>query len=157
MWRGEALWLLGEAYLLAGHLDKARDALIEASAAAATTGNADTIVICESELAWLAMERGDWQEAAGRLELSLATIDENLLHDYVICLLAFSGAARLSVHHGDLSEAHRQLTRAMRARLSATYVLPFVAVRLRYSWPRCTSPSPNQRRPASSCARSMAS
>jgi LuxR family maltose regulon positive regulatory protein len=131
MWRGEALWLLGEAYLLAGHLDKARDALIEASAAAATTGNADTIVICESELAWLAMERGDWQEAASRLELALATIDENRLHDYVICLLAFSGAARLSVHHGDGSEAHRQLTRAMRGRLSATYVLPFVAARLR--------------------------
>jgi len=35
------------------------------------------------------------------------------------------------VHHGDLSEAHRQLTRAMRARPSATYVLPYVAVRLR--------------------------
>jgi LuxR family transcriptional regulator, maltose regulon positive regulatory protein len=29
IWRGEALWLLGEAYLLAEHLDKARDALIE--------------------------------------------------------------------------------------------------------------------------------
>jgi LuxR family transcriptional regulator, maltose regulon positive regulatory protein len=130
-WRGEALWLLGEAYLLAGHLDKARDPLTEASAAAATTGNADTVVICESELACLAMERGDWQEAAGRLELALATIDEKRLHDYVTCGLAFSGAARLSVHRGDRSEAHRQLTRAMRARLSATYVLPFVAVRLR--------------------------
>jgi LuxR family transcriptional regulator, maltose regulon positive regulatory protein len=130
-WRGEALWLLGEAYLLAGHLDKARDRLIEASAAAATTGNADTLVICESELAWLAMDRGDWQEAAGRLELALATIEENRLDDYVTSLLAFSGAARLSVHDGDRSEADRQLTRAMRARLSATYVLPFVAVRLR--------------------------
>ena len=40
-------------------------------------------------------------------------------------------AARLSVHLGDLAEARRQLTRAMRARLSATCVLPFVAVRLR--------------------------
>jgi len=130
-WRGEALWLLGEAYLLAGHLDKARDPLIEASAASAATGNADTIVICESELAWLAMERGDWQEAADRLAVALATIDENRIHDYVTSLLAFSGAARLSLHRGDPKEAHRQLTRAMRARLSATYVLPFVAVRLR--------------------------
>jgi LuxR family maltose regulon positive regulatory protein len=130
-WRGEALWLLGEAYLLAEHLDKARDPLIEASAAAATTGNADTIVICESELAWLAMERGDWQEAADRLAIALATIDENRIHDYVTSLMAFSGAARLSLHCGDPKEAHRQLTRAMRARLSATYVLPFVAVRLR--------------------------
>jgi LuxR family transcriptional regulator, maltose regulon positive regulatory protein len=130
-WRGEALWLLGEAHLLAGHLDKARDSLIGASAAAATTGNADTIVISESELAWLAMERGDWQEAADRLAVALATIDENRIHDYVTSLLAFSGAARLSLHRGDPKEAHRQLTRAMRARMSASYVLPFVAVRLR--------------------------
>jgi DNA-binding CsgD family transcriptional regulator len=35
------------------------------------------------------------------------------------------------VHRGDLTEARRQLTRAMRARSSATYVFPFVAVRLR--------------------------
>jgi len=123
--------LLGEAYLLAGHLDKARDPLIEASAASATAGNADTIVICESELAWLAMEHGDWQEAADRLAVALATIDENRIHDYVTSLQAFSGAARLSLHRGDPKEAHRQLTRAMRARLSATYALPFVAVRLR--------------------------
>jgi len=130
-WRGEALWLLGEAYLLAGHLDKARDSLIEASAASAATANADTIVICESELAWLAMERGGWQEAADRIAVALATINENRIHDYVTSLLAFSGTARLALHRGDPKEAHRQLTRAMRARPSATYVLPFVAVRLR--------------------------
>ena len=67
----------------------------------------------------------------GRLERALATIDEYRMHDYITCLLAFAGAARLSVHRGDLTEARRQLTRAMRARRSATYVLPFVAVRLR--------------------------
>jgi len=35
------------------------------------------------------------------------------------------------VHRGDLTEARRQLTRAMRGRPSATYAFPFVAVRLR--------------------------
>ncbi len=94
-------------------------------------GNANTIVICESHLASLAMDRGEWPEAAGRLERALAMIDEHRMHDYITCLLAFAGAARLSVHRGDLTEARRQLTRAMRARPSATYVLPFVAVRLR--------------------------
>ncbi len=53
------------------------------------------------------------------------------MHDYITCLLAFAEAARLAVHRGDLTEARRQLTRAMRARPSATHVLPFVAVRLR--------------------------
>ena len=130
-WRPDALWVLGEAHLLAGHLDEARAVLAEASAAATTTGGADTIVNCESELALLAIDRADWQEVAGRLERALATIDEHRMHDYVSCLLAFAVAARVAVHRGDLTDARRQLTRAMRARPSATYALPWVAVRLR--------------------------
>jgi len=130
-WRAGALWLHGEACLLAGHVEEAGGLLAEASAAAAANGSADMIVSCESVLASLAVERGDWQEVADRLELALTTIDENRMHGYVTCLLAFALAARLSVHHGDLGVAHRQLDEAMRARQAATYVLPFVAVRLR--------------------------
>jgi LuxR family transcriptional regulator, maltose regulon positive regulatory protein len=58
-------------------------------------------------------------------------IDAHRLGDYVFSLPAFAWAARLSVHHGDVKEAHRQLARAMRARPSATYLLPYLAVRLR--------------------------
>ena len=129
-WRDSALNLLAEAHLLAGHPDEAGALFAESSAAAATMSNTDAIVISESELALLAMDRGEWQEAAG-LELALATIDEKRMHDYVMCVLAFAGSARLSLHHGDLNEVHRQLARAMRARPSATYALPFLAVRLR--------------------------
>jgi LuxR family maltose regulon positive regulatory protein len=129
--RGNALWTLGEAHLLAGHLAQARPLLAEASTAAAATGNVDTVVLCESHLAWLAMDRGEWQEADGRLEYALATIEKFRLHDYISCLEAFVGAARLSVHNGDVSEVHRQLTRAMRARPFASYVTPIAAVRLR--------------------------
>jgi LuxR family transcriptional regulator, maltose regulon positive regulatory protein len=53
------------------------------------------------------------------------------MHDYITCLQAFAGAARLSLHHSDLNETHRQLTQAMRARPAATHVMPFAAVRLR--------------------------
>jgi LuxR family maltose regulon positive regulatory protein len=129
--RGNALWALGEAHLLAGHLDQGRPLLAEASTAAAATGNADTVVLCESQLSWLAMDRSDWQDAADRLEHALALIDEHRMHDYVTCLQAFAGAARLSLHHNDLTQAHRQLTRAMRALPTATHALPFTAVRLR--------------------------
>ena len=102
---------------------------LRASTAAAMAGSFENVVHCESLLAWLAMDRGEWQEAAGRLERALATIDKYRMHDYMTSLPTFAGAARLSVHHGDLGDAHRQLTRAMRARPSATYVLPTVAVR----------------------------
>jgi len=130
-WRSEALWVLGEAHLLAGHLDQARSLLTEASTAATTSDNVETIVGLASYLAWLAIDRGEWQEAAERLELALALIDKHRMYDYVFAIPAFTGAARLSLRHGDLHEANRQLARAMRARPMATYLLPYHAVRVR--------------------------
>ena len=130
-YRDIGLWLLAEANLLAGHLDEACALFAETSATAATMKNFDNIPLPESQLAWLAMDRGEWQEAAGRLELALATIDENRLHDYRFSFTAFTAAARLSLHHGETKQARRQLARAMRARPSATYLLPYHAVRLR--------------------------
>jgi LuxR family transcriptional regulator, maltose regulon positive regulatory protein len=130
-YRDAALWLLAESYLLTGRLDEARGLFAEASATAAPMGNSGTIGICEAQLAWLAMDRGEWAEADGRLGMALATIEERQMGDFVFAIPAFAGAARLSVHRGDLNDAHRQLTRAMRARPSATCLLPYHAVRLR--------------------------
>lgn len=130
-WRDTALWLLAEAHLLAGHPEQAGPLFAEASTAAETFGNFDTIVICEAQLAWLAMDRGEWREAAERLELQLAMIDEQRMYDYVFAIPVFAAAARLSLHHSDLNETHRHLARAMRSRPSATYLLPYHAVRLR--------------------------
>ena len=65
------------------------------------------------------------------MELALAAIDEYRMHDYVTSVLAFAVAARLAVHRGDLKEADRQLTQAMRARPTCTFVLPWLAVRAR--------------------------
>jgi len=129
-YRDTALWLLAEACLLTGRLDEARGLFAEASAAA-LMGNSDTIGICEAQLAWIAMDRGEWAEAADRLGMALATIEQSRMHDFVFAIPAFAGAARLSAHRGDLNDAHRQLTQAMRARPSATYLLPYHAVRLR--------------------------
>ena len=130
-YRDTALWLLAEGYLLTGRLDEARGLFAEASATAVTMSNSDNTVICEARLAWLAMDRGEWVEATDRLGMALATIEERRLDDWVFTIPAFTGAARLSVHRGDLNDAHRQLTRAMRARPSATYLLPYHAVGLR--------------------------
>jgi LuxR family maltose regulon positive regulatory protein len=130
-YRDTALWLLAEAYLLTGRLDEARGLFADAFAAAVSMGNSDITVMCEARLAWLAMDRGEWAEAADRLGLALATIEEGRMDEFVFTISARAGAARLSVHRGDLNDAHRQLDRAMRARASATYLLPHQAVRLR--------------------------
>jgi LuxR family maltose regulon positive regulatory protein len=130
-WRGTALAVAGEAHLLAGDVDKAAALFGESSAVAAVDLNADNLVVSESELGLLAMDRGRWSEAADHVDLALATIDARRMHDYGVCLLAFAAAARLSVHRGDISEATRRLTQAMRARPSCTYAIPGLAVRLR--------------------------
>jgi LuxR family maltose regulon positive regulatory protein len=56
--RADALWLLGEAHLLAGHADEARAAFADGSASAATLHIPAAITLCESQLAQLAMDRG---------------------------------------------------------------------------------------------------
>jgi LuxR family maltose regulon positive regulatory protein len=130
-WRADALWLLGEAHLLTGHPGQAYAAFTEGSATAAALHIPAAITICESQLAQLAMDGGDWQEAATRLKLALATIDDNQMHEHIYSIPAFAAAARLSLHHGDLNQAHCQLTHAMGALPSATYLLPYHAVRIR--------------------------
>ena len=128
-WRDTALFLLAHAHLLEGDVDQASVVFGEALALGTELGNTDTVVGSEAELALMAMERGRWEEAAERIERALVVVDENRMYDYAASLLAFAVAARLAVHDGDPEEADRQLTRAMRARPSCTYVLPFLAVR----------------------------
>ena len=100
----------------------------ESSAVAAAISNADSLVLSESELALVAMDRGRWAEAAERVEQALAVVDKHRMHDYATSVLAFAAAARVAAHRGDLQEVDRQITRAMRARPTCTFVLPFLAV-----------------------------
>jgi len=128
-WRDTALALGGEAQLLAGDDDLARGLFTEASTLAREMSNTDNFVVCESELAALAMDRGHWAEAAGHADLAVAAVEEFSMQDYPTSLPAFTAAARLCVHRGELNEAHRQLTRAMRLRPSCTPAIPWLAVR----------------------------
>ena len=130
-WRDQALCMCGEAHLLSGNIRGAADLFEESSALAASAQNADMLVDSEAELALIAMDRGRWDEAAQRLALALAVIEDHRMSDYATSVLAFAGAARLAVHRGDRQDADRQLARAMRARPSLTFVLPSLAVRAR--------------------------
>lgn len=130
-WRDQALVLLGEAHLLAGELEQAETAFAAGSVVAAAHDNTDGLVLAESELAVLAMDDGRWVEGAGHVQTALQAIDERGMDDYSMSVLAFAEAARLALHRGDLDEVQRQLTRAMRARPTCTYAVPYVAVRVR--------------------------
>jgi LuxR family maltose regulon positive regulatory protein len=130
-WRDAALCLSAEAHLLAGDVDQAGVLFAEAASLAAEMSNTDSFVLSESELALLAMDRGRWVAAAEHVERALNAIDEHRFHDYALSVLTFAAAARLAVHRGDRKAADRQLAQAMRARPTCTFVLPFLAVRVR--------------------------
>jgi len=131
VWRDTALCMSAEAHLLIGDRDRAGELFAETISQALTSGNVDTIALSEAELAMLAMDRNAWSDAAEHLRVALEAIDEYRMHDYGVCVLAFAAAARYALHRGDADEANRQLTRAMRARPTCTFVLPYLAVRLR--------------------------
>jgi LuxR family maltose regulon positive regulatory protein len=130
-WRDTALYLNAEAHLLTGDVDQACALFAEASSVAATNSNADCLVLSESELALVAMDRGRWEEAAERLERALAVVDEHRMHDYATSVLVVAVAARHAVHRGELEQADHLIARAMRARPSCTFVMPFMAVGVR--------------------------
>jgi LuxR family maltose regulon positive regulatory protein len=130
-WRATALCLAAEAQLLVGDRDRAASLFTETVDAATALGNVNAVVLGRAELAVLAMDRGQWADAAEHLSLALATVEERRLHDYVLSVPAFAAAARLAVHRGDRDEADRQLARALRARPACTFTLPYLAVRVR--------------------------
>lgn len=130
-YRDTGIWLHGEARLLCGRPDEAESLFAEAAATAASIGNFDTIPICEAQLAWMAMDRDEWEAARTHLEAALATIEQVRLHDYVFSIPTYSGAARLAIHEGRIDRARQLLTQAMRSRPTATFLLPYHAVRLR--------------------------
>jgi LuxR family maltose regulon positive regulatory protein len=128
-WRSQAVYLAGEAHALAGDRDEAAALFEEASALAQHVGNGLVIALCESQLAWLEMDRGHWEEAAQHVKAALATVDDQRILESVASVLTYGAAARLDLHRGDRSSADRRHRQAMRDRVVCTHALPFLSVR----------------------------
>jgi LuxR family maltose regulon positive regulatory protein len=135
-WRDTALTLAGEACLLSGDPETASARFTESSLLGALMGARDTIVNSEAELAVVAMDAGRWEEARGHTGRALDIVEELRMYDYAVGVMAFVAAARLALHDADAASLDRELARAMRARPSCTYVLPFLAVRSRLNLAR---------------------
>ena len=129
IFRDVALYELGAAHLLVGDTERAASLIMESCALSVALSN--TNLVGEFELAVKAMDERRTADATVHVERGLATVDRHRMHDYAVSALTFAAAARLAMHRGDLNEVKRQLTRAMRARPSLTFVLPFLAVRCR--------------------------
>ncbi|WP_315900762.1 LuxR C-terminal-related transcriptional regulator [Microbacterium esteraromaticum] len=130
-WRDQALHLLGSGWLLVGENEAARQAFLSASACAQDAGNPDSVLLSEAELAILAIERGRWRDAEVHAHTATRTIDESRMEGYPTTALALAVRARVALRHGDAVGAERFLSRAMRARVHCTHVLPYLAMRVR--------------------------
>ncbi len=129
--RSTGLWLLAEAHLLLGDVDEARDLFDEASELCTPVGSHNILIVSQAELALLALDRGDSERAGEHVRAARGVVEDAGLEDYSAALLLYAAAARLAFSRGDVSEARRELGRAMRGRPAATYVLPTIAVQLR--------------------------
>lgn len=131
-WRDQAVHLYGSTLLLVGDLSGARAAFAD-SAADANNGerNTDSVLLCEAELAILAIDDGDWSAARRHADTAVRMVDENHMEGYATAALAFAVGGRVALHDGDVAGAERLLARGMRARALCTYVIPFVSLRVR--------------------------
>ncbi len=129
--RPNVLWLLAEAHLMLGDVEEARDLFEDASTVCTLLGIRNILVASQSELALLALDRGDSDGAVEHVRVARDVIEAAGLEEYASALLVYAAAARLAFSRGDVSGAQRELGRAMPRRLAATYMVPNVAVRLR--------------------------
>ena len=108
-------------------------------------------------MAVLAIDREGWAEAAAYVEVALAGIEEHRMHDYPTTALAFAGAARLALHRGDVTDAHRHLAAVMRVRTLLTIWLPTWAVRTRLQLAKAYFSIADQTAAVTCCVRSTTS
>jgi len=127
-WQVPALQVLGSTLLHAGHEERAMALLAEAKHFADAHGNAATIVICETEPALLAVERGDWAVAEEQVGRALETIRRGGIEGYVMCAYAYAAAACVELRGGRRAEGERRLAMAMSERQRCGRAVPLLGI-----------------------------
>ena len=130
-WRPIALGLLGVSQLLEGQVEEAETALREAAKEAMGSGATYAGAIAQSELALLALERKDLEQADGELIAARRLLEDQPIEDYAAAAIYLAAAARLAIARGRAATARDLLVRAMRIRPQLSTVFPWFAVQTR--------------------------
>jgi LuxR family transcriptional regulator, maltose regulon positive regulatory protein len=88
-----------------------------------------TGLIAHSELALLALDRGDLERAEFELTQARELLEDQPLEDYVPAALHLAASARLALAHGQAATARKFLVSAMRMRGYLSRAIPWFAVR----------------------------
>lgn len=127
-WRDPALQILGSTLLHSGREERGVEVLQEAMHTAEAHDNPATVVMCESELALLCIERLDWDSAAAHVDHALETIDGSEIDGYVMSAYAHAAAACVELQNRRRSPGECLLTQAMAERSRCMQSIPLISI-----------------------------
>ena len=129
--RATATLLLGLAQRLEGDGAAADATMEDAAELGHRYGAIPTVSVALAERSVFAMERGDWADARTFAQQAHKVVEDRGLQDYMTSILAYSTAARVGLHDGDVTQAKRDLARAHRLRPLTSRAAPHLAVQAR--------------------------
>ncbi len=112
-WLSMCCLMDGSGLFLRGHLEEARDRLVDGARRGAI-GAPHIQVLCLSQLAMLAVEEPDWQVAEMLASQARAQIERSRLGDYPTAALALAVSAFVRSHRGMTAEAAADLHAGVR-------------------------------------------
>ena len=127
----ENLHLIAVARLLSGDDEAADEAFAGALVAARAARAPHVALLSLSELALLALTRGELERAEAHLDEALRWIDDAGVDGYTASALVHAAAARLALRRGDVVSARADLVAAHRLRPQLTDAIPWYSVQVR--------------------------
>ena len=126
-WRDPALQILGSTLLHAGEQTRGRKSLDAARHTAEAHSNPATIVMCETEFAFLAIEQEEWGGAEQHVRRALEALASGGIDGYVMAAYAHAAAACVELHGGQAA-GPRLLAVAMSERSRCMRAVPLIAI-----------------------------
>ena len=123
--------LQGTARVLCGDLDAGDAFFSDALSFEEERGSPDITALTLCERSLVAMARDQWDQAGAFASRARARLRRAGVEDSYAAALTSAVQARTALHRGDIPEARRELTNALRLRPLMTYAHPHWAVQLR--------------------------
>jgi LuxR family transcriptional regulator, maltose regulon positive regulatory protein len=127
-WRPSAQLFVGVGLLLEGELERAEEILAQTAAGAVGSGAIYVGVVAHSELALLALDRGDLNKAETELANANDFLENQPIEEYLPAAIEQAAAARLALESGRTATARQILLRAMRMRGNLSRAVPWFGV-----------------------------
>jgi LuxR family transcriptional regulator, maltose regulon positive regulatory protein len=122
------LFLLGVASLLLGDLDTAEAWFVDAAELTDEGRRPPVFSVILAYHAHLALERGNWSEAARHVERAVSVTQRGHTGSHITSALVFALAARVALHRRDVALARTHLREAQRLRPLLSHATPWYSV-----------------------------